>query len=98
MSDNDLWWDYLCPSMANIGILKQAQSELIELGCDWAEAGRILSRVQKFYVDAAFKAAREYEDANGINTAPAREDGRVLPKPLFRPTNINKKVKAILDG
>jgi hypothetical protein len=61
MAEQELWWDYLCPSMANIGILKQAQSELIALGCDWAEAGRILSKVQRFYVDAAFKAALQYE-------------------------------------
>jgi hypothetical protein len=58
--ERDLWWGYLCPALANIGALKEAQSDLIALGADWAEAGRILSRVQSFYVNAAHRAARRY--------------------------------------
>lgn len=60
--DKDLWWGYMCPAMANIGPLKEAQSKLIALGVDWAEAGIILSAVHKAYVDAAFDAATRYEN------------------------------------
>ncbi len=56
-----IWWGYVCPRMANINILKEAQSELIELGVDYKDAGKILSKVQKFYVDSAFEGIREYE-------------------------------------
>ncbi len=59
---DDLWWDYLCPSMANIGPLKKAQSELIALGVDYGKAGKILSEVHKSYVDAAHDAAKRYEN------------------------------------
>lgn len=58
--ERDLWWGYLCPALANIGALKRAQADLVALGADWAEAGRILSRVQSFYVDAAHDAAKRY--------------------------------------
>lgn len=58
--ERDLWWGYLCPVLANIGALRQAQSDLMALGTDWAEAGRILARVQSFYVDAAHEAAKRY--------------------------------------
>lgn len=58
--ERDLWWGYLCPALANIGPLKQAQSDLIALGTDWAEAGRILSRVHLTYVNAAHDASQRY--------------------------------------
>lgn len=57
-----LWWEYLCPAMANIGPLKEAQSELIKLGVDYGDAGRILSKVHKSYVDATFEAAKRYKE------------------------------------
>lgn len=92
--DNDIWWDYLCPAMANIGVLKKAQRDLMDLGCDWAEAGRILSAVQKHYVNAAFEAAHRYEEEVVLtkrSTPPKREDGRVLPPPLFTKTQDKKR-------
>lgn len=58
--DRDLWWGYLCPELANISALKAAQVELMSLGVDHGDAGRILSRVQSFYVDAAHAAASRY--------------------------------------
>lgn len=58
----ELWWEHLCPAMANINALKTAQSELVALGVDWKDAGVILSKVQKFYIDAAYNAAARYED------------------------------------
>lgn len=58
---NDLWWEHLCPAMANIGPLKEAQSKLIALGVDYGEAGKILSAVHKSYVDAVYDAAERYE-------------------------------------
>lgn len=61
-----LWWDYLCTPMANIGILKEAQSKLMALGVDFKDAGIILSGVQKFYIDTALEAAKRYEEENGI--------------------------------
>lgn len=68
--EQDLWWGHLCPALANIDALKQAQSELMALGTDWAEAGRILSRVQSFYVDAAHAAAQRYLEAVGLAVKP----------------------------
>lgn len=59
--DEDLWWGYLLPEMANIGILKQAQKELIDLGVNYADAGRILSKVQRHYVNSAHAAAQRFE-------------------------------------
>lgn len=61
---NELWWEHLCPAMANISPLKDAQSKLMKLGVDYAEAGRILSEVHKAYVDAVFNAARHYENGS----------------------------------
>lgn len=71
--ERDLWWGYLCPALANIGALKEAQRDLVALGADWAEAGRILSRVQSFYVDAAHGAARRYLAAECV-TSPGGSD------------------------
>ena len=62
---NKLWWEHLCPAMANISPLKAAQSELIALGVDYKDAGHILSRVHKAYVDAVYDAAKRYEDLTG---------------------------------
>lgn len=59
---HDLWWEHLCPAMANISPLKEAQSKLIALGVDYGEAGKILSAVHKQYVDAVFEAAKRYEN------------------------------------
>lgn len=64
--ERDLWWGHLCPALANIGALKDAQRDLVALGADWAEAGRILSRVQSFYVDAAHAAAQRYLEATRV--------------------------------
>lgn len=58
---HNLWWEHLCPAMANIGPLKEAQSALMALGVDHGEAGIILSKVHKQYVDAVFNAAERYE-------------------------------------
>ena len=63
--NTDIWWDYFCPKMSNIGPLKDAQSKLIALGVDWAEAGRLLSEVHRAYVDAAFEAADNYRKDQG---------------------------------
>ena len=64
---NDLWWEHLCPAMANISPLKEAQSELIKLGVHYAEAGIILSKVHKAYVDAVYNAAKRYENGSEEN-------------------------------
>lgn len=66
--ENDLWWGYLCPALSNISALKEAQRGLVALGADWAEAGRILSQVQSFYVNAAHKAASRYLAEQGVIT------------------------------
>lgn len=58
---NELWWEHLCPAMANISPLKDAQSKLIALGVDYGDAGRILSEVHKAYVDSVYAAAARYE-------------------------------------
>jgi hypothetical protein len=88
--DNDLWWGYLCPALANINAIKKAQSDLVALGADWAEAGRILSHVQSFYVNAAHKAARHYLAARAAQPVPAPEPdlawcGRDHPGPCSVP-------------
>lgn len=59
---HELWWDHLCPAMANIGPLKDAQRELMALGVSQGDSGRILSKLHRDYVDAVFKAAERYEN------------------------------------
>jgi hypothetical protein len=58
---NNLWWHYILPSLNNRGPLKKAQSELMALGVDYKDAGRILSEVHSTYVRAAHAAATRYE-------------------------------------
>lgn len=50
----------MLPALNDRGVLKDAQTKLIALGCDWAEAGRILSQVHSTYVNRAHAAARRY--------------------------------------
>lgn len=59
--EDDLWWGHLCPAMANISPLKEAQSKLIALGVDWAEAGRILSAVHAAYVNDVYDASKRFQ-------------------------------------
>lgn len=65
--EQDLWWGHLCPALANISPLKKAQLELMVLGVDYADAGKILSEVHKAYVDAVHNASRRYTEENSID-------------------------------
>lgn len=58
--ERDLWWGYLCPALASINALKSAQRDLVAIGVDSGQAGRILSHVQSFYVDSAHEASKRY--------------------------------------